>query len=160
MLPIAACFGPATVYEIYYGVLLWPVVLVICGILQRRANDLPQQTCFSGPMLRYSGVSMTRHNRPLHCPHLDLIFLLFFFLSLFIFSAFSFLASLPHTHTHTLSLSLSHPLSLKHFENLLTVSSHYNKKCLLHQVLIQQNMCIVVLDKILHLQLKMIAIVT
>ena len=36
----------------------------------------------------------------------------------------------------------------------------YNKKCLLHQVLIQQNMYIVVLDKISHLQVKMVAIVT
>ena len=38
--------------------------------------------------------------------------------------------------------------------------SHYIKKCLLHQVLIQWNMYIVVLDKILHLQVKMVAIVT
>ena len=37
---------------------------------------------------------------------------------------------------------------------------HYIKKCLLHQVLIQRNMYIVVLDKISHLQVKMVAIVT
>ena len=39
-------------------------------------------------------------------------------------------------------------------------SVHYIKKCLLHQVLIQQNMYIVVLDKISHLQVKIVAIVT
>ena len=39
-------------------------------------------------------------------------------------------------------------------------SVHYIKKCLLHQVLIQQNMYIVVLDKISYLQVKIVAIVT
>ena len=39
-------------------------------------------------------------------------------------------------------------------------SVHYIKKCLLHQVLIQQNMYIVVLDKISHLQVEIVAIVT
>ena len=37
---------------------------------------------------------------------------------------------------------------------------HYNRKCLSHQALIQQNIYIVVLDKISHLQVKMVAIVT
>ena len=136
MLPIAACFGPATVYEIYYGVLLWSVVLVFCGILQRRANDLPQQTCFSGPMLRYSGVSMTRHNRPLHCPHLDLIFLLFFFFVPIHFQhLFVFSQSPTHTHTHTHSLSLSHTLSLLNtskislLSHLTTTKNVYYIKC-------------------------------
>ena len=41
-----------------------------------------------------------------------------------------------------------------------SAKNHYNKKCLLHQVLIQQNIYIVVLDKISHLQVKMVAIVT
>ena len=134
MLPIAACFGPATVYEIYYGVLLWSVVLVFCGILQRRANDLPQQTCFSGPMLRYSGVSMTRHNRPLHCPHLDLIFLLLFFCPYSFLAPFRF-QLVSHTHTHTLSLSLSHILSLLNtskislLSHLTTTKNVYYIKC-------------------------------
>ena len=44
--------------------------------------------------------------------------------------------------------------------SLVTCCSHYIKKCLLHQVLIQQNMYIVALDKISHLQVKIVAIVT
>ena len=38
------------------------IAQLFCGVLQRRANDPPQQTCLSGIKLRYSSRSLTSRN--------------------------------------------------------------------------------------------------